>query len=289
MSCTRGTAVSLCMSQFLAMILVMMHVPAKRPLFVYTTSLSYLDALSSYRNSSYTMWFSHDDTRGTEAVNPYLGSLQDSRVAARHPRVVQHVMNDNSPFSRTRVTVVVTFALFMFPAFLTTVFSFSSVRLVDSGQISTDAAYGEHGVKDSLMWEVTFWVIVMIQHCVAQCVLSSPADLLYVTGTSFTVTILLLAFCVLAVNAQADSPSRRFEGPVFILISLVYLLIVCQSKVVLNTQFTFMMWFAHIASNVLLVMGHLWDNPVSCETIMNCRWTYVVMTSWFNIGLYIAY
>eukprot|EP00961_Rhodomonas_salina_P055384 744402-Rhodomonas_salina.1 len=120
MSCTRGTAVSLCMSQFLAMILVMMHVPAKRPLFVYTTSLSYLDALSSYRNSSYTMWFSHDDTRGTEAVNPYLGSLQDSRVAARHPRVVQHVMNDNSPFSRTRVMVVVTFALFMFPAFLTT-------------------------------------------------------------------------------------------------------------------------------------------------------------------------
>jgi membrane-associated HD superfamily phosphohydrolase len=177
----------------------------------------------------------------------------------------------------------------MFPAFLACMYTFSSVRLVDSGQICTDAVYGDHGVKDSIMWEVSFWTFVCLQHAVVQCVLSSPTDVLYVAGTSFTVTVLLLAFCVIAVNSSADSPSRRFEGPVFILISLTYLVIVSETKIVLGRQFTFMMWFTHIALNCMLVMGHLWDNPVTCQTILNCRWTYVIASCWFNVCLYVAY
>lgn len=285
MTCTRGTAVSLTVSQFIAMLIALMYAPVKRPLFLYTTEVSERDALFSYNASGFTMWFSRDEYREAAGVNPYIAA---AAPLARGPSPPSSARL-NSPFSRAHVYVCVTFALFMFPAFLACVYSFSSVRLVDSGQISPDAAYGDHGVKDSIMWEVTFWLLVFLQHAVVQCVLCSPVDAVYVAGTSFTVTVLLLAFCVLAANATADAPSRRFEGPVFILIAFAYFLIVSGSKVVLGRQFTFMMWFAHIAIHCLLVMGHLYDNPVTCQTVLNCRWTYVIMSCWFNVCLYVAY
>jgi hypothetical protein len=64
---------------------------------------------------------------------------------------------------------------------------------------------------------------------------------------------------------------------------------ITQTKIVVTPQFTFMAWFTFIAINSLLLMGHLWDNPVLCQTVLNCRWTYIIMCSWLNICLYIAY
>ena len=240
MSCTRGTAISLSVSQFVAIILAISYCGPKRPLFVYTTSVSYVDALSSYNETTYTMWFRWTDYRGNEAVNPYVAQVLKQPVATKHHGVLAHATEHNTPLSTTRIINVATFFLFMFPAFLACVYSFSSARLVDSGQVSLDAVYGEHGVKDSLMWEVTFWTLVCTQHAVAQCVLSSPVDITFVAGSSFAAAIFILAFCVIAVNQEGDSASRRFEGPVFIVLALSYLLIVSNSKVVLSQQFTFM-------------------------------------------------
>lgn len=289
MPCTRGTAVSLSISQFIATVIVLVYVPEKRPLFLYSTSLSYLDALSSYNQSSYTMWFAHDDARTSTAVNPYLANLGDSSIASSHPAVISHTNRAASHFSTTYIMVVVAFALFMVPSFLGAVFCFMSTRLTDSGEVSLDALYGEHGVKNAIGWEVCFWTLVCAQHAVVQCVLCSPVHVVAVIGTSFALTVLLLAFCVLAVNAEGDSPSRRFEGPVFILVCLLYLFVVTQTKVVVSRQFTFLLWFLHVATNALLVFGHLAETPVSCTTVFNCRWTYVVISCWFNIGLYVAY
>lgn len=284
MSCTRGSAVSLTVSQLVAVLFVLVYCPTKRPLFLYSTSLSDVDALSAYNASapSFTMWFRRDEFRAAASVNPYAATVARSEVA-------RHATTLNSPFSSAYIIVVVSFALFSFPAFLGCVYTFSSVRLLDSGQMDGNTNYGEHEVKECLMWEVTFWTLVCTQHAVAQCVLCSPVDVLYVLGTSFAATVLLLVFCILAVNAEGDSASRRFEGPVFILIVLVYMLIVSQTKILLGRQFTFMMWLAHIAIHAMLVLGHLWDNPLSCGTVLNCRWTYVVASCWMNVMLYLAY
>jgi hypothetical protein len=258
---TRGCAVSLVVLQFVALVAAFAFRPEKRPLFVYTTSVSTTDALSMYNASGFTIWFRRDGLPAS--------------VAAERSTV--HVME------------VVSFALFMFPAFLGCIYTFSSVRLVSVGELSTEAAYGEHGIHESLSWEVSFWTLVFAQHVVAQCVLSSPADLLYVMGTSFAAMILLLCFCTLAVNTDVASPTRAFDGPVAVMLALVYVLIVYQTKTTLGEQTTFFAWFVYIALHAMLVFGHNTDNPLSCRTVLNCRWTYVVASCWANVVLYVLY
>eukprot|EP00961_Rhodomonas_salina_P012824 172772-Rhodomonas_salina.4 len=195
----------------------------------------------------------------------------------------------NPPESRVRITVLVSFVLFAFPSFIGCLYSFNTIRLIDNHDVQIDSPYGEHGVKESIVWEFTFWLFCWLQHSVVQFVLASPADTLYVFGTSFFITVMLLVFCTLFVNQEGDSVSRRFEGPVFIMLSLAYLLVVVQSHIILSKQFTYIMWMTHIASDGMLVFGHIWDKNVLLQTVMNCRWVYVLMACWFNIVLYLAY
>jgi hypothetical protein len=271
MSCSRGLAVSLSAAQFVGMVAALVYLPYKRPLFVYTTSLSPRDALLSRNSSSFTMWFRRDD-----AV-PY--------APAYGPRAGQPAP------SSAHVSEVFPFALFMLPSFVGCVHAFASARLLDAGEMGSDTPYGEHCVRDSVSWEACFWTLVCLQHAVVQCVLCSPVDSLYVAGGCFAATTLLAVFSVLASSTDAESPARSFEGPVFILLALVYLVIVSQSESALGQGGTFCTWLAHLSLNVLLVAGHLRavDSHISCRTVLNCRWAYAVANCWLNVLLYIVY
>jgi hypothetical protein len=81
------------------------------------------------------MWFTSEQFRDISSVNPYISQ-------AHYKPVIQQ-----TPFSSIRVMQDMVFVMFMFPAFLACVYTFSSVRMVDSGQLSVDVNYGDHEIK----------------------------------------------------------------------------------------------------------------------------------------------
>lgn len=279
-------------AQFIVLIICMGYYTEKKPLFYYSTSISYADAIKSYNTSNhflklfYYSGYSHQLT-GVVPVDVYYNYFQEKneKIAA----AVNSTYQNNNNHSQIQLFILPTFVLFVLPSFIACLYSFNTMRTIDCGQMSLGTSYGDHGVKENLGWEVVFWVLVWCQHVVVQLVLGTPINIFLVVGLASQVSVLLMLFCTVAVNGESDSASRRFEGPFFILICLTYFIMVQHSKVLLGLQFTYLLWFTHVLCDVTLLFGHLADNPVQVETVLNCRWAYVILTCWVNVVLYIAF
>lgn len=277
----------------MVLIACMAYCANKPPLFYYTTSLSYADALLSYNESySFIKLFlrksNYNQGRsGVVSIDAYHGYFASQSLKVQGGINQTFALNDNQ--SSVSIYIMPALTLFAVPALAACLYSFNTMRSIDTGQMDLNAVYGEHGVKDNIGWEVVFWFLVWMQHFVIQMVLCSPVSLQAAAGNSGALTLCLLLFCTLAVNQEGDSASRRFEGPVFIALCLLYFSILSQSKVVVSSEFTYLIWFANLICDSLLLFGHLADNPTQIHTVMNCRWVYVVATCWVNVVLYIAY
>lgn len=288
----RSLAMTLSATQFIVLIISMGYYTEKKPLFYYSTSVSYADAMQSYNTSNHFMklYFYNgylQERTGVVSVDVYYNYFQhksDKITAA-----VNSTYQNNNNHSRIQLFIMPVFVLFALPSFIACLYSFHTMRTVDCGQMTIGTTYGDHGVKENLGWEVVFWVFVWTQHVVVQLVLGTPINIFLVAGLASHISVLLMLFCTVAVNGESDSASRRFEGPFFILICLTYFIVVQNSKILLGLQFTYLIWFTHILCDVALVFGHLADNPVQMETVLNCRWAYVILTCWVNVVLYIAF
>ena len=278
--CSRESGVALSMLQFIALTAVFASYTDKRPLFVYTSSLSHHDAMLSANISNVTFFYNFDDYRLQAAVNPI----------TPHRHVVL-----NNPNSSIHLMVVVTFFLFMLPSLLCVLFAFTTIRMIEQGVLAEGVPYGEHALRDSLGWELVFWCFVVIQHFLVQVVMSSPVELMLAWAVAGYIAMLLCLsiLCMMQLGASDEpheaSLGRRVEAPVFILLCVFYFIAVSHSKVVLSRQFTYVAWMLQILLDCLLLFGHTWDSRCFCDTVANCRWTYVLMCATFNVGLYIAF
>jgi hypothetical protein len=194
----------------------------------------------------------------------------------------------NPLHSTISVSLVSLFALFMTGSALALLYAFATIRIMETGQINCNSQYGEHGVLETMGWESIFWIFVCVQHVIVLTVMSSPGDTIYTVFQSSAITVLLCLFCCIGSNIAADNPAKRFEAPVLILLCMCYVLFLSNSKVVVSLHTTYVIWLIYLALDGLLAIGHTWDFPVSCQTVVNCRWTYTVLCCWANVALYLV-
>jgi hypothetical protein len=248
-------AAPLTMLQLATMFAVCAYAPERRPLMLYTTSLTEHDAAAALESGS------------NVSLSPAL------------------------PMSNASSTLTVYEVLvpmqFMLPALIGASHGFASARLIDNTQVALDAPYGEHGVSESLAWETGFWLFVAAQNALVTCVMCSPVNALSLVYTALVFTAIILAFCTLSVNTEGASLSRRLEGPAGMLLFLVCVLLGTQTRV--DARLCLPVWIAYAMAHVLLAIGHLCDNPVSFKTVLNCRWAYVLLMCCLNIVLYYKY
>lgn len=280
MSAARGPAMSLAFAQLVATISVIMYYPDKRPLFTYTVKISDFGLSSAFSHNNLTL--SLDDgsaypSASNAVSNPYMKAAHHARYASE-----QYAPSHIYPYQYDY------FVLFMVPSLACVVYSFMVARAVDAGSLNDTNSYGDHGWKDNLMNEAIFWFFVLVQHFVFLVVMTSPTDQYSAICFAQGVAIVLFLFCTLAVNTDEESIARRFEALIIIILCLLYISVMQSGKVVTSRQFTYLAWFGHILTNVLLLIGHLWENPVSTMTVIHSRWFYVIMGTWFNIVMYIA-
>ena len=290
MQFSRATTLSLTCLHLVCVIAAISYCQDKRPVFMYTTQMSTHDAIQAFNWShpleNVNFWLRHHFDQGTYredtvgVYNPYVPILVPQKEDSS-------VINNDTSF--VQITPLSPFSLFIPSALLTICFSFITVRIVENGNINCDAVYGEHGLSESLGWELLFWCYTWFQHGVVVSIMSSPVDAIYVVFESFVVTVLIAAFCFINLNTGTDNPSRRLEAPVLILLCLCYLLLVTNSKIVFSVYATYSIWLIFHGLDMLMIVGHIWDDTVSCATIVNCRWAYVVICGYMNVILYILY
>lgn len=247
-------------AHFVGMVCVLCIYTRKPFIFTHTVSVSYQDAVLSFNHSNMTLFFQDmQQSKGLDSLHSIIS-----------------------------VSVVNPFILFMTGSSLALFYAFTTIRVVESGQINCDTQYGEHGVVETMGWESMFWVYVAVQHAIVLTVMSSPGDMIYIVFQSAAVMILLCLFCCLGANIAADNPVKRFEAPVLILLCMCYVLFLSNSKVVISLHATYVIWMTYLTLDGLLVIGHTWDFPVACHTVMNCRWAYTVLCGWANVVLYVV-
>ena len=267
--------------QLIAIVSVICYYNDKPPPIVYTTYMSQHDGANIYNYSRHTsnirFWVTHSHDQPI-----YMVGTEDLGAT-------DNVDSVDVNKSTMQITQLNPFLLFVPCSLLAVFFSFLTLRVIDNGQINCNATYGEHGVSDSIGWEIMFWVYTWVQHGVVVCIMSSPADAIYITFESFVVCTLLGLFCCLNSNTSADHPSRRLESPVLILLCLCYILFISNSKTMISTHVTYLTWMIYLGMDALLIVGHTWDSVVLCETVVNCRWSYVIACGFVNVFLYAAY
>lgn len=293
MECTRGSALALTTAQFVALVCVMGLYTDKRPLFGYQTSVSYADIVRALNHSGdptpIPMLLKSSDALRTEhTVNPFIPS--SSKNHDRYDTADQL----NSSASHIALSEISAFGLFLAAAVSGMGYSLVTMQVFMAEDVQCDSAYGEHGVTSSLGWETLLWVYIWIEHIVVAFVMSSPVDTVYVTMNSFAVTVFLILFCYASCCSHGEKDgvggaARRFELPVLISLCLFYVFFVSNSKIVVSRHFTYMIWVTYLAFDGLLILGHAWDREVAFSTIVNCRWTYVILTGWMNVILYVAF
>lgn len=275
---------SLAFSQLVLTVLALLYYASSRPLFAFTEQVYDYSLAKALNESNITLYLEGGGYySGETAVNPYEAYM------ARHNRIhIGNVLLDSSLRSTMTIYEVDEFLMMMIPSGLAMLFVFMSVRAIDSGQLEVNSTYGDHGVRDNMFTEVSFWGFVIVEHYVFYQVMASPVHIAMILVFSITTSVILLLFCTLAVNAESDGISRRFEGIFLITLCGFYLFAITHAKVVGSMQTTYLAWFAHIALNFVLLIGHMWDNPVLAYTVMNCRCSYAIFCCWFNILLHIA-
>jgi hypothetical protein len=291
----KGSLLSFCFAQFVTTIIVLLYYNQKRPIFTYTTQVYDLDLSRALNASNITLVIVSSEAQSAAFVtNPYI-SAANGRVShnpydlSGQHRGGSHGSFYVNPFQVSKLSLSRAdyFLLFCFPSALCLLFVFMVVRSVDSGQMGVDAAYGEHGIRENIFCEVSFWIFVFVEHYTFFQVMASPANIAQILLFAVTVTVILTLFCTVAVNSDQDGVARRLEGIFVILLCIVYVFTVTQAKIVTSEQCTYLAWVFHIGLNALLLVGHMWDNPVLCYTVMNCRSVYTILSCWFNIVLYI--
>lgn len=292
--CSRGTALIATGLQLICIITVLMQYTDKRPLYTYTASVSYKDANSFMNNTFIRMYFP------TYLYGSHIAP--HSELVSQHPttnvasnQIDHYTQADtlNIPFSTIQVTEINPFLLFVTGSVLCLFFTALTMSLLKDDNIQSGAPYGEHGLMDSCSWEFIFWVFVWHTHFTLFICMAAPADLVHAVSLSFIVSFFLASRCYLTCfqcidNDHSKGVSRRFELPVLSGITLTGITFVMQTKVVLSTQFTYVIWLIYILLDAMLIFGHSWDNPVLTTTIVNCRWSYTLSVCFVNCILYAA-
>lgn len=304
MEYTKRSAFGMAVGQLCALMSVMVMYTDKRPLFVYSTSVSYKDivsALNRTRSASefanITMFIEPPEDR-KEHYNRFQPYLRPATAAALglNPTDNPYARADteNPSYSRVYLNEVSAFASFGVVSVLAVGYSILTLQMLGSGNenVFCDNLYGDHGVVEVLGWESFFWAFCWMQHVCISVVLSSPSDLVYDLLSSFAVTVLLALFCYIGSMASSENglgAARRFEMPVVLLLCLCYVMFVSNTKIIVSRHFTYMIWLTYLCFDGLLVLGHSWDSPVAFRTVINSRWVYSILVTWMNVLLHVAF
>jgi hypothetical protein len=291
----KGYLLSVCFAQFVTTITVLLYYNQKRPIFTYTTQIYDFGLSQALNSSNITLMIISPESQSSSFATNSFAVNTDSKIS-HNPYDIHYKTHESSagpfyvnPFqvSTISLTRVDYFLLFSIPSTMCLLFVFMIVRSVDSGQMGVDSVYGEHGIRENIFCEVCFWIFVFVEHYTFFQVMASPANTSQIFLFSVTVTVILTLFCTAAVNSDQDGVSRRLEGIFVILLCVLYVFTIAQAKIVTSEQCTYLAWVFHIGLNGLLLVGHMWDNPVLCYTVMNCRSVYAILSCWFNVVLYI--
>ena len=174
---------SLGFSQLVLTVLALLYYSSSRPLFTFTEQVYDYSLAKALNDSNITLYLEGDGYySGETAVNPYEAYM------ARHNRIHHHgnFMLDSTQRSKMTIYQVDEFLMMLFPSSLAMLFVFMSVRAIDSGQLEVNATYGDHGVRDNMFTEVSFWVFVIVEHYVFYQIMASPVHLAMIFVFSIT-------------------------------------------------------------------------------------------------------
>lgn len=151
------------------------------------------------------------------------------------------------------------------------VVSFCTITMSLSERGLADYEYTEQGMEELGMWDLNFAAYVYLSHLLVAAVVSTPGDAYQIFMSGLFMGFFLLRSCA----PRGERPRFVVENAnllgYFLGAWLAFHACAEPSRVYALCSFIFMDYF--------LGVGHLWENPVFINTVINCRLSYVCATS----------
>jgi hypothetical protein len=170
--------------------------------------------------------------------------------------------------------------VFLSASALCVVFALMTTQIQDTGIIDNMTEFSDELASQLYAWSACMWAIVMLGRLAMVALLCNPVDLYFLALVVLAQTYALQLMCSpRAYGKRADTVSL-----------IIYMLVVGLVFVDMQARhgLRVIFWTAQIMSDVLLMVGHTYDNTSNMETVANCRVFYCCFSACLLILLYIA-
>lgn len=169
---------------------------------------------------------------------------------------------------------------FLFGSILTVGYALATTALLNESEDNIIMQeYTMETMHELLPWDLFFWILFIILHYNLYSLVSTPVHI------HTCILICLMSFVSIYMASLPKNPEQRFQfqSNIFFLIYFISLYFLLGSNQNLDHDYVGISIFSLICLDFLLIFGHSWDVNINMETIVNCRLTYVCLSSILNL------
>ena len=152
--------------------------------------------------------------------------------------------------------------LYLSSSTLTALFAMSSRSTV----LDPDTRYSPEALQEASMWDMTFWVSLLVQHTCILTYMSSPLDWYFLALSCAGVTLLLM----LISRLPLVDGGRSRENILMLLCGMLYFTIYTTVRRHGHAGF----FVGMLILDGLVLIGHTFDTEPNMQTVGNCRLCY---------------
>ena len=170
--------------------------------------------------------------------------------------------------------------VFLSVSALCVVFSLMTTQIQETGAIDNMTEFSDELGTHLYSWSACLWAIVLLGRLAMVALLCHPADLWFLALVVLAQTYAVQVLC------SPRTHGRRADTVSLIAYMFVVGLVYVDMRARHGLRLIF--WTSQIMADVLLMVGHTYDNQSNMETVANCRVFYCCFVACLLILLYIA-
>jgi hypothetical protein len=170
--------------------------------------------------------------------------------------------------------------VFLSASALCVVFSLMTTQIQDAGVIDNMTEFSDDLAAQLYAWSSCLWAIVLLGRLAMVALLCHPVEVWFLALVVLAQTYAVKTMC------SPRSYGRRADTASLIAYMFVVGLVYADMRARHGLRLIF--WTSQVMADVLLMVGHTYDNQSNMETVANCRVFYCCFTACLLILLYIA-
>lgn len=170
--------------------------------------------------------------------------------------------------------------VFLSASALCVVFSLMTTQIQEAGAIDNMTEFSEELAAQLYSWSACLWAIVLLGRLAMVALLCHPVELWFL--------VLVVLAQTYSVQAMCSPHAHGRRGNTFPLIAYMFVVALVYSEMRAKHGLRLIFWTAQAMADVLLMVGHTYDNQSNMETVANCRVFYCCFVACLLILLYIV-